>query len=266
MPAPKRRRRCSPPQLLSLIAGALAPAHHDPAALVRLLPPVALEAAAGPGRALGPAGGRRKTLVLDLDETLLHSMHSRPVAPVDMSLMVPSPSLLRFRFRRSSRAGHHRGHVGLVLRALPPARAPVPRHGERRAKPCVTVQVARWYEVVIFTASLPQYGAPVIDALDPERRVTRRFYRDVSLRPHCATLPALPPPHHPRTCFQTAFLARLHAAIAHAQSCTPMGPAVFAKDLALVQPDLASVVIVDNSPSAYMLHPGLVLYSAGQVT
>jgi hypothetical protein len=103
MPAPKRRRRCSPPQLLSLIAGALAPAHHDPAALARLLPPVALEVVAGPGRALGPAGGRRKTLVLDLDETLLHSMHSRPVAPVDMSLMVPSPSLLRLRFRLLTR-------------------------------------------------------------------------------------------------------------------------------------------------------------------
>lgn len=128
-----------------------------------------------------------KTLVLDLDETLVHSFHSHPIARYDMTLrVVIDNTSMKFYVR-------FRPHVRLFLET-----------------------VALWYEVVIFTASLQQYGNPVIDALDRGRRlVNRRLFRD---------------------------------------SCTMLGP-VFAKDLARVQPDLARVLIIDNSPGAYSLHP-----------
>eukprot|EP00047_Mylnosiga_fluctuans_P007801 m.4969 g.4969 ORF g.4969 m.4969 type:complete len:284 (+) comp1958_c0_seq1:3-854(+) len=133
--------------------------------------------------------GKKKVLVLDLDETLVHSMHSRIITRYDYTLKVTLDAMtVQFYVR-------YRPYVRLFLDT-----------------------VARWYEVVVFTASLPQYGCPVIDALDPARRISRRFYRD---------------------------------------SCTAIGQPVpvFAKDLTLVCPDLASVAIVDNSPSAYLLHP-----------
>jgi CTD nuclear envelope phosphatase 1 len=39
------------------------------------------------------------------------------------------------------------------------------------------------------------------------------------------------------------------------QSCTPKGSNAFAKDLTLIESDLSSVILVDNSPVAYSLFP-----------
>ncbi len=43
-------------------------------------------------------------------------------------------------------------------------------------------QVAQWYDLVVFTASMEIYGAAVADKLDNERKMLkRRYYRQVLL-------------------------------------------------------------------------------------
>ena len=51
-----------------------------------------------------------------------------------------------------------------------------------------TPQVAEWYHVIIFTASVQAYGDPVIDMLDRDGHVKERFFRHVRRRrpPVCA--------------------------------------------------------------------------------
>ena len=47
-------------------------------------------------------------------------------------------------------------------------------------------QVASWYNVVVFTASLQQYGNPVIDALDRGRGIVKgRYFREVRICLFC---------------------------------------------------------------------------------
>eukprot|EP00291_Cryptomonas_curvata_P004883 CAMPEP_0172198022 /NCGR_PEP_ID=MMETSP1050-20130122/27837_1 /TAXON_ID=233186 /ORGANISM="Cryptomonas curvata, Strain CCAP979/52" /LENGTH=141 /DNA_ID=CAMNT_0012874759 /DNA_START=214 /DNA_END=635 /DNA_ORIENTATION=- len=77
------------------------------------------------------------TLVLDLDETLVHSSQKR-LARFDWKVRVSSSSTCNTFFVAK------RPHAEMFLRA-----------------------VSRWYEVVIFTASLQHYADPVIDLLDP---------------------------------------------------------------------------------------------------
>ena len=44
----------------------------------------------------------------------------------------------------------------------------------------LTLQVSKWYNVVIFTASISEYGTPVITTLDSGRNIlARRFFREV---------------------------------------------------------------------------------------
>ncbi len=78
-------------------------------------------------------------------------------------------------------------------------------------------KVCKWYNLVIFTASVQEYADPVIDWLESERKFfSHRFYRQ-----HCT--------------FR-------HGA--------------FIKDLSSVEPDLSKVMILDNSPLSYMFHQG----------
>jgi CTD nuclear envelope phosphatase 1 len=78
-------------------------------------------------------------------------------------------------------------------------------------------QVCKWYNLVIFTASVQEYADPVIDWLEQERKFfSGRYYRQ-----HCT--------------FR-------HGA--------------FIKDLSSVEPDLSKVMILDNSPLSYMFHQG----------
>jgi CTD nuclear envelope phosphatase 1 len=78
-------------------------------------------------------------------------------------------------------------------------------------------QVAKWYKLVVFTASVQEYADPVIDWLEQEKKVfSGRYYRQ-----HC-------------TFRQGAFI----------------------KDLSSVEPDLSKVIILDNSPLSYMFHQG----------
>lgn len=137
---------------------------------------------------------KRKVLVLDLDETLIHSHHegvlrhpSKPEMPPDFILKVTiERHPVRFYV-------HKRPHVDFFLDV-----------------------VSKWYELVVFTASMQIYGAAVADKLDNRRGILkRRFYR---------------------------------------QHCTPeMGS--YTKDLTSVSNDLSSVFILDNSPAAYRAFP-----------
>ncbi|KAI8048867.1 NLI interacting factor-like phosphatase-domain-containing protein [Syncephalis plumigaleata] len=127
----------------------------------------------------------RKTLVLDLDETLVHAdQHGGSRVDHVVEVVMDGYAQLYFIGKRP--------HTDYFLR-----------------------KVSQWYELVIFTASLPEYADPVIDWLDPEARYfKRRLFRS---------------------------------------ACTPRGFS-FAKDLTLAQADLSRVILVDNSPASYALH------------
>ena len=40
------------------------------------------------------------------------------------------------------------------------------------------VQMAQYYELVVYTDQLPTYADPILDRLDPQRFIQYRLYRD----------------------------------------------------------------------------------------
>ncbi|KAF9058158.1 NLI interacting factor-like phosphatase-domain-containing protein [Panaeolus papilionaceus] len=118
----------------------------------------------------------QKTLVLDLDETLIHST-SRPI-PQYSSTGSGLMSLMSFSRKDKLTSGHM---VEVVL-------------GDRSTlyhvykRPFVDFflrTVSSWYTLVIFTASVQEYADPVIDWLDAGRGIlSHRFFRD-----SCTQLP-----------------------------------------------------------------------------
>jgi Dullard-like phosphatase family protein len=76
-------------------------------------------------------------------------------------------------------------------------------------------EVLQLFQVVIFTASLSQYANPIIDLLCPSVPSTNRMFRE-----HCT--------------FHDGY---------------------FIKDLGMFNRPLSEVIIVDNNPSSFMLHP-----------
>lgn len=142
----------------------------------------------------------QKTLVIDLDETLIHSlakggrMSSGHMVEVKLSGTVgyggatlgPQHPILYY--------VHKRPHCDDFLR-----------------------KVCKWYNLVVFTASVQEYADPVIDWLEQERQYfSGRYYR---------------------------------------QHCTFRNGA-YIKDLSSVEPDLSKVMILDNSPLSYIFHEG----------
>nr|XP_021407566.1 CTD nuclear envelope phosphatase 1 [Lonchura striata domestica] len=111
---------------------------------------------------------KRKILVLDLDETLIHSHHDgvlrptvRPGTPPDFILKVPKPPKI---------PSNHPEILGIFpkFHGFPPKFPNFP-------------QVSQWYELVVFTASMEIYGCAVADKLDNNRSIlNRRYYRQ-----HC---------------------------------------------------------------------------------
>ncbi|KAK3996705.1 putative nuclear envelope morphology protein [Cladorrhinum sp. PSN332] len=151
------------------------------------------------GDAIG-ATPHQKTLILDLDETLIHSMskggrmssghmvevrlNTTYVAVGGQASIGPQHPILYY--------VHKRPHCDEFLR-----------------------RVSKWYNLVVFTASVQEYADPVIDWLEVDRKYfSARYYRQ-----HCT--------------FR-------HGA--------------FIKDLSSVEPDLSKVMILDNSPLSYMFH------------
>lgn len=137
------------------------------------------------------SGVKRKTLVLDLDETLIHSQHDglgraaivKPGKPADFTLNVVIDN------HPVSFFVHKRPHVDFFLET-----------------------VSKWFDLVVFTASMEVYGKAVCDKLDEKKIIfKKRYYRQ-----DC------------RLEFQS-----------------------YTKDLHQVNKDLGSVFILDNSPGAY---------------
>ncbi|KAK6338273.1 Nuclear envelope morphology protein 1 [Orbilia blumenaviensis] len=141
----------------------------------------------GPPRPLLPKSPQQKTLILDLDETLIHSMSkggSMSAAHMVEVKLDKQHAILYY--------VHKRPFCDEFLK-----------------------KVCKWYNVVIFTASVQEYADPVIDWLDQEHKYFRaRYYR---------------------------------------QHCT-YRDGVYIKDLSVVEPDLSKVMIVDNSPTSYIFH------------
>ena len=102
---------------------------------------------------LSPAGDAvkgRACLVLDLDETLVHSSFT-PIPDSDFQIPLEM-----------------QGETHMVY----VKKRPGVDHFLRK--------VSEWYEVIVFTASLALYANPVMDLLDPDNLVHGRLYRE-----HC---------------------------------------------------------------------------------
>ncbi|KAF9331308.1 Nuclear envelope morphology protein 1 [Podila minutissima] len=130
-------------------------------------------------------GARKKTLVLDLDETLIHSTSRGSRSQGYMvEVIVDRHACLYFVYKRP--------HVDYFLK-----------------------KVAEWYKLVIFTASMAEYADPVIDWLDQSRTLfDKRYFR---------------------------------------QACYFKNGS-YLKDLSVIEPDLSSVCLLDNSPISYSLN------------
>jgi hypothetical protein len=127
-----------------------------------------------------------KTLVLDLDETLIHST-SRPFPTYSSSFFSSSrkhggDSL--FSSRSLFGPGKHRGKrgEGHVVEVMLGGRRTVYHVYKRPFVDFFLRTVSSWYTLVIFTASMQEYADPVIDWLDAGRGIlAKRFFRDVSV-------------------------------------------------------------------------------------
>eukprot|EP00547_Thalassionema_nitzschioides_P008296 CAMPEP_0194227672 /NCGR_PEP_ID=MMETSP0156-20130528/42978_1 /TAXON_ID=33649 /ORGANISM="Thalassionema nitzschioides, Strain L26-B" /LENGTH=338 /DNA_ID=CAMNT_0038960165 /DNA_START=1101 /DNA_END=2114 /DNA_ORIENTATION=+ len=127
----------------------------------------------------------KKCLVLDLDETLVHSSF-RAVPGADFVIPVQIEDVVHFVYV-AKRPG-----VDEFL-----------------------VEMAKHYEIVIYTASLNKYADPLLDLLDPHRTIRSRLFRE---------------------------------------SCVYYEGS-YVKDLSLLNRDLTQAIIIDNSPNSYIFHP-----------
>ncbi|KXH44810.1 dullard-like phosphatase [Colletotrichum simmondsii] len=142
----------------------------------------------------------QKTLILDLDETLIHSMSKGG--------RMSTGHMVEVRLNQTYVGAGGQTSIG-------------PQHpilywvNKRPHCDDFLRRVCKWYNLVVFTASVQEYADPVIDWLEAERKFfSARYYRQ-----HC-------------TFRQGAFI----------------------KDLSSVEPDLSKVMILDNSPLSYMFH------------
>ncbi len=130
----------------------------------------------------------KKTLLLDLDETLVHSGFKQ------FNPNIPSDLIMNIELENQKREIH-------VL-----IRPGVKEFLDR---------ISKRFEIIIFTASLSKYASPLIDILDNNKLCSYRLFRE-----HC-------------TFINGAFI----------------------KDLKRLDRNLKDVILLDNSPIAYMLHP-----------
>ena len=123
----------------------------------------------------------KKTLILDLDETLVHSSTSY-TENNDVTLNVDFEGIF----------------YNIYVFIRPGA--------ENFIK-----KISKYYEIVIFTASISKYASPLLDKLDPEKNIKYRLYRE---------------------------------------QCTFLN-GIYIKELKRLNRDLKDIIIVDNSPLAY---------------
>lgn len=101
---------------------------------------------------------RRKILVLDLDETLIHSHHDGSPSPLTPA--TPPDFIVRVKIENHPVRFfvHKRPHVDFFLS-----------------------MVSQWYDVVIFTASMEMYGMAVAKKLESNRNIFKQKF----FRQHC---------------------------------------------------------------------------------
>ena len=129
--------------------------------------------------------GGKKTLILDLDETLVHSAFKPFFIKSDINLSINVDGI---------------NHLVHVLK-----RPFVDEFLQRMSK---------FYELVIFTASISNYANPLLDRLDKFRLITHRLFRE-----HCVSNNGL-----------------------------------FIKDLRKLGRDLKNMIIIDNNPISYAVN------------
>lgn len=129
--------------------------------------------------------GKKKCLILDLDETLVHSSF-KYLRVADFVIPVQIDNQVH--------------HVYVIKR---------PGVDEFLEK------VGKWFEVVVFTASVLKYGDPLLDKLDIHNSVHHRLFRD--------------------SCYNYQ--------------------GNFIKNLSQIGRPLADSIIIDNSPASYIFHP-----------
>ena len=135
---------------------------------------------------LPPISVNKKTLVLDLDETLVHSQFIKFSTPSDVVIKIEVENTF------------HDIHVMV-------------RPGVKE----FLEEMEKLYEIVIFTASVSKYADPLLDIIDKKGLCPFRLFRE-----HCTLINM-----------------------------------TFVKDLQKLGRDLKNIVIVDNSPLSYALHP-----------
>lgn len=97
---------------------------------------------------------KRKVLILDLDETLVHST---PIEPFPQFVHLYQYSIdIYIDNTQCTFYVSERPHLKEFMR-----------------------KVCEWYEVVIFTASVRNYADPVIDKLECSKKIAARYFREV---------------------------------------------------------------------------------------
>jgi len=132
-----------------------------------------------------PNDAGKKCLVLDLDETLVHSSF-RAVEKSDFVIPVQIEDVVHFVYV-AKRPG-----VDEFL-----------------------LEMSKHYEIVIYTASLNKYADPLLDLLDTHKVIRYRLFRE---------------------------------------SCV-FFEGNYVKDLSVLDRDISSSIIIDNSPNSYLFHP-----------
>ncbi|WVQ83092.1 hypothetical protein IAT38_005230 [Cryptococcus sp. DSM 104549] len=114
----------------------------------------------------------QKTLILDLDETLIHST-SRPLAQGGSG----GGGILGLSL--GGLVGKGKGKEGHTVEVVLNGRSTMYHVYKRPHVDHFLKKVASWYTLVIFTASMPEYADPVIDWLDGGRNLfAKKLYRD----------------------------------------------------------------------------------------
>ncbi|KAI9921769.1 hypothetical protein PsorP6_001882 [Peronosclerospora sorghi] len=134
---------------------------------------------------LSPNDADKKCLVLDLDETLVHSSF-QPTSNPDIIIPVENEGTVHQVYV------HKRPGVEEFL-----------------------IEMAKYFEIVVYTASLSMYADPLLDKLDPEGVIRYRLFRE-----HCVQ-------------YEDSYV----------------------KDLSLLDRDISQTIIIDNAPISYLLHP-----------
>ena len=190
--------------------------------MASLPPPPAPWSRSAPPRALPPpaavAGGRhRPTLVLDLDETLVHSALQPPRgfhadgSPISSTCVyVPVGGSGAAVSGAAVGTGGGRG-VAVVAAPPPPPTTMKVYVRVRPGAQAFLAAMAPLYELVLFTAAQRAYADVVVDRLDPGGLFTARLCRE---------------------------------------SCVPVGDGLV-KDLGVLGRDRSRMLIVDNLPSAF---------------